>query len=128
MSTRQSRVLASIQEAEERLSQANVRLSESEKQLDQTKLIIEQIQREAESTAQKVRESILAQGKLDIERLAVAGKASIATAENQVRQQIQQQIVALAIQRVSVQLRSQITPSIQVKLIDQNIIEMKNDI
>lgn len=124
LSTRQGRVLSSIQEAEGRLQQANLRLTESEKQLAQTKLVIEQIKQEAETTAQKVRESILSQGKLDIERLAAAGKASIATAENQVRQQIQQQIIALSINRVSVQLRSQMTPLIQTQLIDKNITEI----
>lgn len=124
LSTRQGRVLSSIQEAEERLQQATLRLTESEKQLAQTKLVIEQIKQEAETTAQKVRESILSQGKLDIERLAAAGKASIATAENQVRQQIQQQIIALSINRVSLQLRSQITPIIQTQLIDKSIMEI----
>lgn len=124
LSTRQHRVLSSIQEAEERLQQANLRLNESKKQLTQTQLIIEQIKQEAEITAQKVRESILDQGKLDIEKLAAAGKVSITTAENQVRQQIQQQIISLAIQSVSVQLRNQITSVIQAQLIDQNIKEM----
>nr|AOM64524.1 ATP synthase CFO B chain subunit I [Riquetophycus sp.] len=128
LSTRQSRVLSSIQEAEERLQQANLRLTESEKQLTQTKVVIGQIKREAELTAQKVRESILGQGKLDIERLATAGKASIATAENQVRQQIQQQIIALAINRVSLQLQHQVTPVIQAKLIDQNIMQIGGNI
>lgn len=128
LSTRQNRVLSSIQEAEERLQQANIRLSESEKQLVQTKLVIEQIRREAELTAKKVRESILAQGKLDIQRLAAAGKISIATAENQVRQQIQQQIVALAIAQVSLQLQSQVTPAVQARLIDQSILEIGENI
>ena len=128
LSLRQARVLSSIQEAEERLQQANVRLAESEKQLAQTQLVIEQIKQEAELTAQKVRESILAQGKLDIERLAAAGKVSIATAENQVRQQIQQQIISLAINQVSLQLRTQVTPVMQSKLIDHNIMEIGGSI
>lgn len=128
LSLRQARVLSSIQEAEERLQQANLRLAESEKQLAQTQLVIEQIKQEAELTAQKVRESILAQGKVDIERLAAAGKASIATAENQVRQQIQQQIIALAINQVSLQLRTQVTPIMQSQLIDNNIIEIGGSI
>lgn len=128
LSIRQSRVLSSIQEAEERLEHANLRLQESEKQLTQTKLVIAQIQQEAELTAQKVRESILAQGKLDIERLAAAGKASIVTAENQVRQQIQQQIITLAINQVSLQLQSQVTPNIQMQLIDKSIAEIGGNI
>lgn len=126
--TRQSRVLSSIQEAEERLRQANVRLNESEKQLAQAKLIMEQIKREAELTAKKVRESILTQGKLDIERLSAVGKISITIAENQVKQQIQQQIVALAINKVSLQLQDQMTPVVQAKIIDQNILEIGDNV
>lgn len=121
---RQQKVLAAIQESEERLQQANMRLAESEKQLAQTQMVIVQIKQEAELTAQKVRESILAQGKLDIEKLTATGKVSIATAENQVRQQIQQQITTLAVKRVSLQLQSQVTPTMQSKIIDNNIVQL----
>lgn len=124
LSIRQEKVLAAIQESEERLKQAHIRLEESEKQLVQTKMVIMQITKEAELTAQKVRESILAQGKLDIERLTSAGKANIAIAENQVRQQIQQQITSLAIKRVSLELQNQVTSSIQSKIIDDNIVKL----
>lgn len=126
--TRQEKVLFAIQESEERLQQANSRLSESEKQLAQTQIVINQIIEEAQLTAQKVRQSILAQGKSDIERLTIAGKSSIATAENQVREQIQQQITTLAINRVRVKLENHITPSIQAKIIDINILKLEDQI
>lgn len=121
---RQNKVLSAIQEAEERLQQANLRLEESEKQLAQTKIVIKQIEEEANLTAQKVRESILAQGKLDIERLTSASKATLSIAENQVRQEIQQQIITLAISRVTAQLQNQITPVIQSKIIDYSIMQL----
>nr|QOS04623.1 ATP synthase CFO B subunit subunit I [Sarcopeltis skottsbergii] len=124
LTIRQQKVLAAIQESEERLKQAQIRLEDSEKQLAQTKMVIMQIKKEAELTAQKVRESILEQGKVDIERLTSTGKASIAIAENQVRQQIQQQITALAVNRVFLQLQSQVTPSMQSKIIDDNIVKL----
>jgi len=121
---RQEKVLFAIQESEERLQQANIRLAESEKQLAQTQIIISQIQQEAEITAQKVRESILAQGKLDIERLTAAGKVSISTAEKQVIQQIQQQIITLAIRRVTLQLQSEINFNMQTKILDSSILQL----
>lgn len=124
LALRQEKVLLAIQESEERLQQANIRLAESEKQLAQTQMIIDEIKQEAEITAQKVRESILAQGKLDIERLTAAGKISIATAEKQVRQQIQQQITTLAIRRVSSQLQSEIDFNMQTKIIENNILQL----
>lgn len=125
---RQEKVLFAIRESEERLQQANLRLNESEKQLKQTQLIIDQIIQESELTAKKVRDSILEQGKADVEKLIISGKSTISTAENQVRQQIQQQITALAIKKVTGQLQDQITAAMQVKIIDNSIIKLENDI
>nr|YP_009510431.1 ATP synthase CF0 subunit I [Gracilaria caudata]YP_010196148.1 ATP synthase CF0 subunit I [Gracilaria caudata]AXI96104.1 ATP synthase CF0 subunit I [Gracilaria caudata]UAD83545.1 ATP synthase CF0 subunit I [Gracilaria caudata] len=122
--TRQEKVLLAIQESEERLQQANLRLSESEKQLAQTQMVITQIIKEAELTAQKVRQSILDQGKADVNKLISASKASIATAEIQIKQQIQLQITSLAIKRVTMQLQNQITPALQSKIIDNNIAQL----
>nr|YP_010485050.1 ATP synthase CF0 B subunit [Hypnea cervicornis]UVW80744.1 ATP synthase CF0 B subunit [Hypnea cervicornis] len=121
---RQDKVLSAIQEAEERLQQANLRLDESEKQLAQTQIVIKQIEEEASLTAQKVRESILAQGKLDIERLTSASKATLSIAENQVRQEIQQRIINLAISKVATQLQSQVNPIMQSKIVDYSIMQL----
>nr|YP_009399706.1 ATP synthase CF0 subunit I [Digenea simplex]ARW69525.1 ATP synthase CF0 subunit I [Digenea simplex] len=125
LAERQSKVLFAIRESEERLEQANVRLMEAEKQLTQTQIIINQIVQEAETTAQRVRQSILEQGKLDIDKLTLSSKASVKFAENQVRLQIQQQITALAIKKVGFQLQNQITPAVQTEIIDKNIMQLE---
>lgn len=119
--TRQQKVLATIQEAEDRLQNANSRLTEAEKQFKQTEIVIQQIEQEAIVTAAKVRQSILDQGKIDIERLTEAGKASIIIAERQVREQIQQQLTDLAIRQVRADLKEEITPAIQCKIVDESI-------
>nr|YP_009511043.1 ATP synthase CF0 subunit I [Hydropuntia rangiferina]AXI96716.1 ATP synthase CF0 subunit I [Hydropuntia rangiferina]UAD87399.1 ATP synthase CF0 subunit I [Hydropuntia rangiferina] len=119
--TRQDKVVLAIQESEERLQQANLRLVESEKQLAQTQAVISQIIQEAELTAQKVRQSILDQGKADIDKLISASNASILTAEIQIKEQIQLQIISLAIKKVRMKLENQITPALQTKIIDNNI-------
>lgn len=121
---RQKKVLTAIQESEERLKQANIRLLESEKQFKQTEVVIKQIEQEAIITAEKVRKSILAQGKLDIERLTQAGKISISVAEMQVREQIQKQITSLAIRQVASDLKRQMTVSVQSKIADENIMQL----
>lgn len=128
LSLRQEKVLLAINESEERLSQAKLRLNEAEKQLDQAQIIIDQILNEAEFTAKKVRQSILEQGKLDIERLNFSSKANIRYAENQVKQQIKQQITSLAIDKVRVKLQNQITSAMQVEIIDKNIMQLQGDI
>nr|QUE28056.1 AtpF [Sahlingia subintegra] len=128
LQARQDKVLASIQEAEEKLKQSNTRLLEAQKQLEQTQLVIDNIKTEAETTANKVRQSILEQGELEIERLASSGKASILTAENQIRKQIQQQIATLALKRVLLQLKGEMTPDLQVKIIDTNIQQLEGQL
>nr|YP_009398674.1 ATP synthase CF0 subunit I [Kuetzingia canaliculata]ARW67860.1 ATP synthase CF0 subunit I [Kuetzingia canaliculata] len=128
LSVRQNKVLLAICESEERLEQANMRLNEAEKQLAQTQIIINQIIEEAELTAQRVRHSILEQGKSDIDKLTVSSKANIKFAETQVSLQIQQQVTALAIKKVTVQLQNQMTPSIQSKIIDQNIVQLQGKV
>nr|YP_010850620.1 ATP synthase CF0 subunit I [Lophurella hookeriana]WGH13388.1 ATP synthase CF0 subunit I [Lophurella hookeriana] len=125
---RQSKVLFAINESEERLKQANIRLSEAEKQLAQTQIIINQIINEAEITAKKVRKSILEQGKFDIDKLTKSSKLSVKFAENQVKLQIQQQITGLAIQKVSVELKSQMNSIMQEKIIDQGIMQLEGKI
>nr|ARW60597.1 ATP synthase CF0 subunit I [Polysiphonia sp.] len=125
---RQSKVLFAIRESEERLKQANLRLNEAEKQLAQTQIIINEIINEAEITAKKVRESILEQGKFDIEKLTKSSKVSVKLAESQVRLQIQQQITSLAIKKVSVELKSQMNSAMQHKIIDQGIMQLEGKI
>jgi len=125
---RKEKVLLAISESEERLSQANIRLTESEKQLAQTQIIIEQILKEAETTAQKIRQSILEQGKSDIERLTASSKISINYAENKIKQQIQQEIISLAISQVSIKLQNQMTSVMQAKIIDRNIMQLKGNL
>nr|YP_010156043.1 ATP synthase CF0 B subunit [Cumathamnion serrulatum]QQY85332.1 ATP synthase CF0 B subunit [Cumathamnion serrulatum] len=128
LSLRQEKILFAINESEERLKQANARLNEAEKQLVQTQIVIDQIIKEAQITAKKVRQSILEQGKCDIERLTLSSKVSIKYAENQVKDQIQQQIISLAITKVTMKLQNQMTLAMQVKIIDNNIIKLKGDI
>jgi F-type H+-transporting ATPase subunit b len=122
---RQQKVLTAIQESEQRLNEANIRLEEAEKQLAQTQMIVTKILHDAQITAQKVREAILAQGKSDIDKLTITGKNSIANAERQIKKQIQKQITTLAIQRVTSQLKDKIKPDIQTNIIDNNIMQLK---
>lgn len=124
LSKRQEKVLATIQEAEDQLQQAKNRLYESEKQLYQSEIIIEQIQKEAVITAQKIRQSILGQGKLDVQRLTNAGKASIVATENKIRKQIQEQITTLAIKRVFTKLNQEINSHMRTTLIDKSIAQL----
>jgi len=123
---RQQKILGAIQESEERLEQAVTRLSESETQLQQAQLVIESITKDAETTAKQVKSGILADGKVEIERLTLAAKAQIRTIETQLRKQLSDYVVSLALQRVTLQLEGKLGTDLQKQIIDQNISKIEN--
>jgi F-type H+-transporting ATPase subunit b len=87
LAERQQKILGAIQESEERLQEATTKLSESETQLAQAQMVIESIQKDAQVTASQVKNSILTEGKAEIERLTSTAKAQIGTIEARVRKQ-----------------------------------------
>jgi F0F1-type ATP synthase membrane subunit b/b' len=121
LSARQGRVIAVIQESEDNLNAARLRLSEAEKQLSQTQILISEIKKESELTAQKVQAIVLKQGKLDIEKIVANSRIAIAAIEVQIRQQIQTYITNLLLKRVTGQLEKQLTLDIQSSIIDKDI-------
>lgn len=126
--TRQKNVCRAIQEAEESLRKAHQRYLECEKQFKQTEIVIKQIEQEAIVAAEKVRQSILLQGQSHIDRLTENSKISIAIAERQVKESIQQQITDLAMIKVREELKQQITSAMQIQIINENIAELGDKI
>jgi F-type H+-transporting ATPase subunit b len=112
---RQNRVITSIRESEERLEKSTIRLNEAKNQLSSAQIIINQIKQEAKNTAANVKESILKQGKTDIERLLLNTKNYIYNTELQIKKQIKQQIAALALQKVQSKLKDELDNNIQQK-------------
>lgn len=125
LNERQERILAVIQDSEERLQQANSRLAESETQLAQAQAVIDSIQTDAETTAQAVKAALLKEGKLEIERLTAAAKSQIVTIEAKVRKQISEYVINLALERVTKQLEGKLTSNLQQQIIDKNISKLQ---
>nr|YP_010930363.1 ATP synthase CF0 B subunit [Ochrosphaera neapolitana]Q40609.1 RecName: Full=ATP synthase subunit b, chloroplastic; AltName: Full=ATP synthase F(0) sector subunit b; AltName: Full=ATPase subunit I [Ochrosphaera neapolitana]WKK50091.1 ATP synthase CF0 B subunit [Ochrosphaera neapolitana]CAA67538.1 subunit I of ATPase [Ochrosphaera neapolitana] len=123
---RQQKILGAIQEAEERLEQATERLKESKTQLEQAQLVIASIKEDAETTAKQVKSAILTEGKNEIERLTSAAKSQIVTIEAQVRKQISDYVVSLALQRVTLQLEGKLSDAAQQQILDRNISKLKD--
>jgi len=121
LSDRQEKIFSAIQEAETKLEDANKRLAEAEKQLQQTQSVIEQIKKDAEITADKIRNSLIAQGKADTQRLLASSQASIKSKENDIKKQIQKEIVSLALKRVTMQLKSQVNDNVKLNITDKSI-------
>jgi F-type H+-transporting ATPase subunit b len=121
LSERQQKILGAIQESEERLQEATTKLTESETQLAQAQMVIDSIQKDATVTAGQVKNSILTEGKAEIERLTSTAKAQIGTIEARVRKQISDYVVTLALQRITMQLEGKLNSSLQQQIIDRNI-------
>jgi len=121
LSERQQKILGAIQESEERLQEATSRLTESETQLAQAQMVIDSIKKDAEQTATQVKNSILTDGKTEIERLTSTAKGQIGTIEARVRKQISDYVVSLALQRITAQLEGKLNSSLQQQIIDRNI-------
>ena len=121
LSERQQKILGAIQESEEKLQEATTRLTEGETKLAQAQIVIESIQKDAQQTAAQVKSSILADGKLEIERLTANAKTQINTIESRVRKQISDYVATLALQRITMQLEGKLNSSLQQQIIDRNI-------
>ena len=121
LSERQQKILGAIQESEERLEEATKKLTDSETQLAQAQMVIESIGKDAQVTAQQVKSTILTDGKTEIERLTSAAKGQIGTIEARVRKQISDYVVALALNRITMQLEGKLNSSLQQQIIDRNI-------
>ena len=121
LSERQQKILGAIQESEEKLQEATTRLTESETQLAQAQMVIDTIQKDAETTASNVKNAILTDGKSEIERLTSTAKAQINTIEARVRKQISDYVATLALQRITTQLEGKLNSSLQQQIIDRNI-------
>ncbi len=118
---RKSKIQVAIQEAEEQLEQAKVRLAEAEKQSSQISLVLGPIKTDADNSAQKLKDSVLAQGKKDIEAITVRAKNQIFSLESQIKEQIFSHVIELALKRVQSQLETNLSQDMQVKIIDANI-------
>lgn len=123
---RQEKVLVAIRETEEKLKHANMRLEQCKNQLKQTQNVIVNINNQANSTAQKIQQEIMEQGKTDIDKLIQSSKDSIANAEDQIKQQIYKHITNLAIQRAFTELNNQITSETQSRIVDKKISQLSN--
>ena len=121
LTERQQKILGAIQESEEKLQEATVRLTEGETKLAQAQMVIESIGKDAEVTAKQVKSTILTDGKTEIERLTAAAKGQIGTIEARVRKQISEYVVTLALKRITMQLEGKLTSGLQQQIIDRNI-------
>ncbi|AFY61407.1 F0F1 ATP synthase subunit B [Synechococcus sp. PCC 6312] len=120
---RQTAIATEVKEAEERKQTAAARLADEQQKLAQAQEEAKRIIREAEIRAKQAKEQILAQAKVEIERLkATAGQDTLAQ-EERVSLEVRQRIAELALEQVEAELAQRIAPnqSAQQQLIDRSL-------
>lgn len=125
LSTRQSAIKTEISEAEQRKQQAAAALAEQQQQLAQAQAEAKKILAEAQTTAERTRDAILAQSRIDVERMRATAAQDLTSQEARVMRELQQRIATLAIERSEAALPDELNDDLQRRLVDSSIALLK---
>jgi F-type H+-transporting ATPase subunit b len=124
LTERRSKIAEQIQAVEQKKKQAEVTLANEQKKLEEAKQTAAKIRSEATTNAQKARETILAQGEKEVQRLReVAGK-DLSSEQEKAIAQLRERVVALALERARSQMDNVLNDDVQRKLIDSSIAKL----
>lgn len=121
LSTRRAAIEEAIAEAEQRKQEAATALAEQQQKLAQAKEEAQRILADAEQTAARAKESILAQAKVDVERMRASAAQDLSSQEVRVMRELQQRIASLALERAESELPNRLNDDIQRRLVDTSI-------
>nr|YP_010133611.1 CF0 subunit I of ATP synthase [Nitzschia supralitorea]QWM93101.1 CF0 subunit I of ATP synthase [Nitzschia supralitorea] len=96
---RRTTIVKGVQDAEDRLNEAQTRLAEAQKQLNQANLVISEIKNETIATKKLLLESDAFQAKKDLTVRFERALATFRSKERQIFVEIKQQIISLVLQR-----------------------------
>lgn len=124
LTERRSKIAEQIQAVEQKKKQAEVTLANEQKKLEEAKETAAKIRSEATTNAQKARETILAQGEKEVQRLKeIAGKDLNSEQEKAIAQ-LRERVVALALENAKSQMENMLNDDVQCKLIDSSIAKL----
>jgi F-type H+-transporting ATPase subunit b len=123
LSERKSAIATQINDAESNKQKAVQAQTEQEKKLAQAETEAQQILANAEQGAKKVKEEILAQAILEIQRLEEGATADQSSSQERAIAELRQRVVELSLKKVEADLEAQLrnNPDAQQKLIDRSI-------
>ena len=96
---RKTNIVQSVQDAEDRLNEANRRLSEAQKQLSQANVVITEIKNETIAAKKVLLESDAYQSKKDLTTRFSRALATFRSKERQIFIEVKQQIILLVLKR-----------------------------
>lgn len=125
---RKSDIVTSIQNAEERLSEANKRLTETQKQLVQANILIDEIRNKTMITKRNLLQSEVSQSKKELRNSFNRALTSFQTKERQVFLEIKQRLILLVLKRTVVRAKQTFrTKQRSLLLIDETINKLEGD-
>jgi F-type H+-transporting ATPase subunit b len=126
---RRTTIVKSVQDAEDRLSEAKKRLVEAEKQLNQANIVISEIKNETVTTKKVLLESDAFQAKKDLTVRFERALASFRSKERQIFVEIKQQIISLVLQRTVTRVQETFkSKERSSELINETIDKLKGDL
>lgn len=129
LGARKTSIVESVQDAENRLNEANIRLDEAQKQLSQAQIVIDEIMAETISTKKSLLESEAYQSKKDLSVRFNRAIAALRTKERQIFLEVKQQIILLVLKRTVIRAQQTFTPAERAtELIDQTITKLEGDL
>ncbi|MCC0176576.1 F0F1 ATP synthase subunit B [Waterburya agarophytonicola K14] len=124
LSERRSKIAEQIKAVEQKQKQAEVTLAKEQKKLEEAQAIAAQIRSDATTNAQKARETILAQGEKEVQRLKEMAGKDLSSEQEKAIAQLRERVVALSLEKASSQIGTLLNDEAQRKLIDNSIAKL----
>jgi len=126
---RKANIVKAVQDAEDKLNEANRRLTEAQKQLNQANLVIDQIKNETLAAKKVLLESDAFQSKKDLMTSFDRALATFRSKERQIFLEVKQQIIQLVLkQSVKRAQESFASKEKAIGLINETIIKLEGDL
>ena len=126
---RKTTIVKSVQDAEDRLTEAQKRFDEAQKQLNQANLVISEIRNETVSTKKILLESDAFEAKKELKIRFERALATFRSKERQIFLEIKQQIISLVLKRTVVRAQETFGPKERATaLINDTINKLQGDL
>ena len=126
---RKTTIVKSVQDAEDRLNEAQKLLDEAQKQLNQANLVISEIKNETVATKKVLLESDAFEAKRDLKIRFERALAAFRSKERQIFLEIKQQIISLVLKRTVIRAQETFGPKERATgLINDTINKLEGDL
>jgi F-type H+-transporting ATPase subunit b len=126
---RKTTIVKSVQDAEDRLNEAQNRLAEAKKQLEQVDIVVGEIKDETVATKKILLKSDAYEAKNDLEIRFGRALAAFRSKERQIFVEIKQQIISLVLKRTLIRAQETFGPKERATaLIDDTINKLEGDL